>query len=342
MRSLPPKQRIKFLGATLPGLKWLYTVLCFIALPGLAQEMREIQKFGRNPGELEMFVQLSANKNRPLVVVLHGCSQSAKNAVELSGWDKLSQELDVNIVAPQQRFSNNSGRCFNWFIQEDNSLSKGEAHSIYEMIRHVQTIQQIDTSQVFITGFSAGGQMAVSMLVLYPSLFTGGAVFACGPFGTAVKSSEALNAMKGEHGFSKEELVQKAVQTHPTYAGDYPRLAVYQGQKDDIVQPVLANQLANQWLGLEKLVTPKQSIDEHVNGVEGIRCTTYMNTSNAAFVKVYELEKFGHQLAVDPGDEQFQGGRMGVYGKDVNFWSARQVAVDFGLLQSYFPKRNFK
>ena len=317
-------------------------IICFNPSQTFTQELSEIQEFGRNPGNLELFVRLSPNKNRPLVVILHGCSQSAKKTVELSGWDKLSQELDVNLLAPQQRFSNNSGRCFNWFLKEDNSFNNGEARSIYEMINYVQSIQQIDRNQVFITGFSAGGQMAVSMLVLYPNMFEGGAVFACGPYGTAEKQSEALDAMKGKHGLSKDELVNKVIDIHPTTDKSYPRLAIYQGLKDDIVQPELANQLANQWLGLEKQSSFSIDITEQVNGIDGIHCTIYMNQLNIPFVKLYELNAFGHQLAVDPGEEVYQGGRIGVYGKDINFWSARQVAVDFGLLESYFPKRNLK
>lgn len=308
----------------------------------VAQELKEIQKFGHNPGNLELFAYLSPTKNRPLVVILHGCSQSAKNAVEMSGWDKLSQELDLNILAPQQRFSNNSGRCFNWFIKEDNSLNNGEARSIFEMINHLQAVQQIDRNQVFITGFSAGGQMAVSMLVLYPNMFEAGAVFACGPFGTAEKPSEALNAMKGKHGLSNDELVQKVIDINPTYDTSFPRLAVYQGQKDDIVHPELANHLVNQWLGMEKQSTFSTSVVEQLNGIDGIQCTSYTNQLNIPYVKLYKLDEFGHQLAVDPGEEVFHGGRIGVYGKDLNFWSARQVAVDFGLLESYFPKHNLK
>ena len=70
----------------------------------------------------------------PLVVVLHGCTQTAAAYDHGSGWSKLADAERFAVLFPEQRRSNNANLCFNWFVPEDTRRDSGEAHSIRQMI----------------------------------------------------------------------------------------------------------------------------------------------------------------------------------------------------------------
>ncbi|MEF8708041.1 MAG: PHB depolymerase family esterase [Candidatus Accumulibacter propinquus] len=99
-----------------------------------AQEnrLREVTAFGSNPGELRMYsyVPEGLPANAPLVVVLHGCTQSAASYNKGSGWSTLADRYGFALLLPQQQWNNNPLRCFNWFKPEDNERERGEPLSI--------------------------------------------------------------------------------------------------------------------------------------------------------------------------------------------------------------------
>ncbi|HNI72889.1 MAG TPA: PHB depolymerase family esterase, partial [Accumulibacter sp.] len=151
-----------------------------------AQEtrLREVTDFGSNPGELRMLTYLPANlpANAPLVVVLHGCTQSAASYNKGSGWSTLADRYGFALLFPQQQWNNNPLRCFNWFRPEDNDRQKGEALSIRQMVDHLVRTQGLDARQVYVNGTSSGGAMSAVMLATYPEVFAGGAVIAGVPY----------------------------------------------------------------------------------------------------------------------------------------------------------------
>ncbi len=52
--------------------------------------LTEVENFGSNPGNLQMFQYQpkGLQENIPLVVVLHGCIQKAEEIAQLTGWNK--------------------------------------------------------------------------------------------------------------------------------------------------------------------------------------------------------------------------------------------------------------
>lgn len=289
-------------------------------------------QFGKNPGNLACYVQPSTGKSRPLIIVLHGCTQSAEEVISVSGWDKLAKENDFFLLAPQQRMSNNPNRCFNWFRAEDIDSLNGEAASILNMLNYCLSHYSIDTSQIFITGFSAGGQMSVSLLALTPTRFNAGAVFACGPYGLAQKPSQALKAMHGKPELTEKQLKQRVMDLHPGETISYPSLYIYHGSDDGIVYPKCAVMLYDQWKGIKQLnASPEKEVllKDH----PFIRRTSVGSMDNSNRVVLYQISGLGHQISVDPGTKPGQGGQYNVFSKDQNFWAAMQVAIDFGLVK---------
>src|SRR5665213_3720211 len=154
--------------------------------------------FAPNPGNLRMFRYLprGLKTGAPLVVVLHGCGQTASGYALGAGWCQLADQLGFAVLAPEQKAVNNPNTCFNWFNPEDITRGEGEAASIAAMIATLTQTHKLDASRVFITGLSAGGAMAAVMLANYPELFAGGAIIAGLPFGAAANVRDALESMR--------------------------------------------------------------------------------------------------------------------------------------------------
>jgi len=159
--------------------------------------LTEINDFGSNPGALRMFsfVPEHLSPSPALVVVLHGCGQTAAGYDLGTGWSTLAERYGFALLMPEQQASNNANTCFNWFNPEDISRDGGEAGSIRQMIARMASDHNIDSRRIYVTGLSAGGAMTSVMLATYPELFAGGAVIAGLPYGIASNVREALSGM---------------------------------------------------------------------------------------------------------------------------------------------------
>jgi poly(hydroxyalkanoate) depolymerase family esterase len=131
--------------------------------------LREVTKFGANPGNLRMHVYVPENigPSPSLVVALHGCTQTAAAYDSGTGWSHLSDRFGFIIVFPEQQPANNPKSCFSWFLQGDTARDLGEALSIREMIAAAVESNGVHRSRIFVTGLSAGGAMASVMLATY-------------------------------------------------------------------------------------------------------------------------------------------------------------------------------
>ena len=165
--------------------------------PPADSPLLETVDFGSNPGALRMFSFVPDHRQAvpALVVVLHGCGQTAAGYDLGAGWSTLAKHYGFALLMPQQQSSNNGNGCFNWFNPEDTARDSGEACSIRQMIARMELDVGIDGRRVFVTGLSAGGAMTSVMLATYPELFAGGAIIAGLPFGVATNMREALSGM---------------------------------------------------------------------------------------------------------------------------------------------------
>ena len=159
--------------------------------------LRELTGFGANPGNLRMFAYAPEHlpPNAPLVIALHGCTQTADEYDHGTGWSSLADSLGFAVVYPQQQPANNPKNCFSWFLPGDIARGHGEALSIREMVEHAIATFAADRRKVFVTGLSAGGAMASVMLATYPEVFAGGAIIAGLPYGCASNVQQAFEAM---------------------------------------------------------------------------------------------------------------------------------------------------
>jgi len=215
---------------------------------GAATHLTELTGFGSNPGALRMFTYVPKKlpRARALVVVLHGCTQSAASYDLGVGWSTLAERYGFVLLFPEQTPANNPKTCFNWFLAGDTARGRGEALSIRQMIEKTIGAHGIDRTQVFITGLSAGGAMTAAMLAAYPEAFAAGAIIAGLPYGSASNVQEAFESMfQGRPRSAKEwgDKVRRASRHH----GPWPRVSVWHGDLDATVKPANADGLVAQW-----------------------------------------------------------------------------------------------
>lgn len=311
---------------------WLAAAVMGMAcvVPAPAQGMEQVADFGANPGGLTMFRQLPSNTVGPvpLVLVLHGCSQTGPAYADTAGWTALSNTLGFALVVAEQPASNNQARCFNWFEDGDITRGQGESQSLRSMVEHTKANASIDGARVFVTGLSAGAAMAVVMLATSPDLFAAGAVMAGVPYRCGVGLGDALSCMGGPVNHTATawgDLVRAA----STTGAAMPRISIWQGDQDTTVHPANANELVLQWTNVHGVesASPTQV-------VQGRDTRSQWSSNGKVVVERHVVAGMGHGTPVDPGSGPTQCGTAAPYMLDVDICSTLEVAAFFGLTSS--------
>lgn len=273
------------------------------ARPGLAPKspsrLTEMTGFGSNPGALKAYryVPDGLPEGAPLVVVLHGCTQTAAGYDHGSGWSQLADQRGFALLYPEQQPANNPNRCFNWFVPGDIRRDSGEALSIVQMVRAMIGAHGLDSRRVFVTGLSAGGAMTSVMLATYPDVFAGGAIIAGLPYGSATSVPEALDRMRG-HGLPSEAALQRLLRDASDHDGPWPTVSVWHGTRDVTVVPANMAASVAQWRGVHGLgpePTEISQVDGHVRRV-------WRDRSGAARLEEFQISGMGHGTPLSSAD----------------------------------------
>lgn len=132
----------------------------------------------------------------PLLVMLHGCTQSPDDFARGTRMNALAQEQGYVVAYPAQSQRNNANRCWNWFRGEDQRRGQGEPAIIAALARDLIATRGLDERRVYVAGLSAGGAMAAVLASLYPDVFAAIGVHSGLPFGVAHDLPSAFTAMK--------------------------------------------------------------------------------------------------------------------------------------------------
>ena len=282
--------------------------------------------FGTNPGELDGRTYVPTDGPSALVVVLHGCTQSAGVYDHGSGWSKLAERHGFALLFPQQRRTNNPNLCFNWYLPSDARRGRGEALSISQMIDHMATRYRLDRSRIFITGLSAGGAMTSVMLACYPELFAGGAIIAGLPFASANSLGEALERMRGQGSPSRRQL-SNLVKAAADHNGNPPTLSVWHGTQDTIVVPSNAMEIVDQWRDVYNIGDNGPQVEI----LAGHRRETWSDAEGRVVIEKYEVRGMGHGTPLNTRDSEACG-VAGPHMLEANICSTRQIAHSWGLI----------
>jgi poly(hydroxyalkanoate) depolymerase family esterase len=319
----------------------LKTILFFVFVMGITRsysQLKELESFGENPGNLRSNLyspsELKDSVNCPLVVILHGCNQLAKQMHEQTGWKELADSNHFHLLYPEQRMINNPNFCFNWFNDSDIEKGKGEVESIHQMILKVSDSLNIDSTKIFIYGLSAGAAMSLAVMATYPDIINSGAVLAGGPYKSCENPLKAITSMKYPEKLTAEERGKKVKEQNPNYKGKYPRLILLHGGKDKVVDFENSLEIVKQWSYVTGVSDDHSILLDDYDGKPGFSRSENWNDKKEAVIIFYTLPKLGHTLAVDPGKGKKQGGKTGMFSKDVDLFSTWYIARDFGLIRN--------
>ncbi|MBT1159441.1 PHB depolymerase family esterase [Aminobacter anthyllidis] len=293
--------------------------------------LSDLVSFGSNPGALRARTYLPENLpgTAPLVIVLHGCTQTAAGYNSGAGWSDLADREGFALLFPEQQRTNNANLCFNWFEPGDMNRNGGEPLSIRQMIEAMVMAHGLDRNRIFITGLSAGGAMTSVMLATYPEVFAGGAIIAGLPFGTANSIPTAFDRMRG-HGGPSEARLQQLLRAASPHTGPWPTLSVWHGSADQIVVGSNADDIIGQWRtlhGIDDEATPWTTM------VDGHSRIVWEDSSGREVIEQYHIRGMGHgtPLAADgigaPGPFMIDAGISSTQ-RIAQFWQIADPRVE--------------
>lgn len=177
----------------------------------------------------------------PLVVALHGCTETDDVFRQLSQLDSLAEAKDFIVVYPNQDSHANPMSCWNWFNTQHMHRGSGEPSLIAGITHWVQSHYSVDPNRIFLTGFSAGGAMADVMGATYPDVYA------------AIGIGSGIQYEGIDPTLSPTKAGRDAFGAMGSHARDMPVL-VFQGGDDHIVPPSNATNLVQQWQTTDNLV----------------------------------------------------------------------------------------
>jgi poly(hydroxyalkanoate) depolymerase family esterase len=232
----------------------------------------------------------------PLVVMLHGCTQTPEDFAAGSRMNLLAEKKLFFVAYPAQANGANPSKCWNWFQPTDQQRGSGEPSIIAGITKQIANTYKIDPRRVYVAGLSAGGAMAAIMGMSYPDLYAAIGVHSGLACGAGYDLPSAFAAM--QNGGQKNDL--------PLTAGTRNKIVptiVFHGDLDKTVHPCNGELVLTQWATSEargksssvagKNLRVSKTKQEIPNGHSYTR-SIYHDASNRAVMEQWLVHGAGH------------------------------------------------
>ncbi len=224
----------------------------------------------------------------PLVVMLHGCTQSPDDFAAGTRMNLIAEEQACLVVYPAQPSEANAAKCWNWFRPSDQRRGHGEPSLIEGITRQIMSDYSVDPQRIYIGGLSAGAAAAVVMGATYPDVYAAIGVHSGLACGAANDIASAFAAMRqGElSGFSRS-----GDMSAPLGHGSVVPTIVFHGDRDTTVHPRNGDHvIAQKWTtNLQKQVHRGR-----VPGGHAYTRTIHTDASGRAMLEHWEIHGAGH------------------------------------------------
>jgi poly(hydroxyalkanoate) depolymerase family esterase len=220
----------------------------------------------------------------PLVVMLHGCTQSADDFATGTRMNELAEEQTFFVAYPAQAQSANASRCWNWFSAGDQQRDRGEPSLIAGITRQIMQDFPIEPGRVYVAGLSAGGAAAANLGSTYPDLYAAIGVHSGLACGAARDMPSAFTAMQ-------QGGPPVAGRSRGRSGGAVPTI-VFHGDRDTTVNPVNSDQVIAQ----SKAAAHLRTTVSHGQAPGGIRYTRTVQTDDSGqpMLEQWVLHGAGH------------------------------------------------
>ena len=252
-------------------------------LPAGAQFITLTHRNRQGQREYKLYLPAArASSPMPLIVMLHGCTQSPDDFAAGTGMNALAEVHGFLVAYPAQPTGANANKCWNWFKPEDQGRDRGEPALIAGLTRDILRDHPVDAARIYIAGLSAGGAAAAIVAAAYPDLFSAVGVHSGLPVGAAHDIPQAFSAMRsGARGTALTHTV--------------PTIAIH-GMADGTVHPSNGKAVIAQSLhafGALKTTTRKGTSA----GGRTFRQTSHSNSEGRAMCEHWEIDGAGHAWA---------------------------------------------
>jgi poly(hydroxyalkanoate) depolymerase family esterase len=182
---------------------------------------------------------------RALVVVLHGCGQSAEDIARGTRMNEAAAREGFVVLYPEQPATANPQRCWNWYTPAQTRRGSGEAALLAALIDSVSRREAIGAGHVALVGRSEGAAMAANLAVAYPERYRAIALHSGLPAGAASDPGSAMRAMQ-QGSADGAALGKTALATMGARARPIPVIVLH-GSSDRVVSPANLTATVEQW-----------------------------------------------------------------------------------------------
>jgi poly(hydroxyalkanoate) depolymerase family esterase len=219
----------------------------------------------------------------PLVVMLHGCTQSPDDFAAGTRMNFIAEEQTCFVVYPAQRSEANQSKCWNWFRTADQQRGGGEPSLIAGITRQIMRDYSVDPRRVYVGGLSAGAAAAAIMGATYNDLYAAVGIHSGLACGAATDMPSAFAAMRQGGGPGRRFI---------SGGGRPVPVIIFHGDRDATVHPNNGGQVLEQALG--KTSTQKKVQRGQIPGGHAYTRTTHTDAGGREILEHWNIHGAGH------------------------------------------------